>query len=141
MQQVTPYKVKEVIFQRQYPGYLYRREIIDDSAFGGDGNLEMVNCYSADTGYWMGNAEDARFLCKKHGLRQVQIAQPDHIVCSIGFNVLQQKWYGWSHRAICSFGIGDKLFNGWSRGADDKELIATVEQAKQSAICFAASVS
>lgn len=27
----SPYEVKEIIFQRRYPGYIYRREIIDDS--------------------------------------------------------------------------------------------------------------
>ena len=45
---VSPYKVKSVIFKREYPGYIYRREIIDDSDYGGEGGLEMVNCSSSD---------------------------------------------------------------------------------------------
>jgi len=32
-------------------------------------------------------------------------------VCSIGFSTAEQKWYGWSHRAMCGFEIGDKIEN------------------------------
>ena len=31
---------------------------------------------------------------------------------NIGFNPLEQKWYGWSHRAIFGFGIGSKCKKG-----------------------------
>jgi hypothetical protein len=102
----SPYKIKEIKFQRNYPGYIYRREIVDDSGHGGNGNLEMVNCYSSDTGHLIGNAKTARMLCKKRGLRDVQKIKDSHCVCSIGFNKEEQKWYGWSHRAIFGFGIG-----------------------------------
>jgi len=101
----SPYKLVKVKFKRNYPGYIYRREIIDDSEYGGDGKLEMVNCYSTDTGDWIGDAEQTRMLCKKYGLRKIQKCKNNHSVCSIGFNEKEQKWYGWSHRAICSFGI------------------------------------
>lgn len=30
-------------------------------------------------------------------------------VCSIGFNEKKELWYGWSHRAICSFGVGSTM--------------------------------
>ena len=91
----SPYKVKEVKFQRNYPGYLYRREVVDDSEYGGDGNLEMVNCYSADNGQWIGNAEDARVLCKKYGLRNIQKRKDAHSVCSIGFNEDELSYDEW----------------------------------------------
>ena len=29
--------------------------------------------------------------------------------CSIGFNEEEQKWYGWSHRAIYGFGISSQI--------------------------------
>jgi hypothetical protein len=32
--------------------------------------------------------------------------------CSIGFNPSEQKWYGWSHRAIYGFGIGSEVKKG-----------------------------
>jgi len=41
-------------------------------------------------------------IVKKYSLTQVGN--------SIGFNEKEQKWYGWSHRAVASFGIGDKIF-------------------------------
>lgn len=31
---------------------------------------------------------------------------------SLGFNPVEQKWYGWSHRAIYGFGVGSKIKNG-----------------------------
>jgi len=31
---------------------------------------------------------------------------------SIGFSKANQKWYGWSHRAIAGFGIGDECKKG-----------------------------
>lgn len=147
MEIISPYNVKEIKFQRKYPGYLYRREIIDDSEYGGDGKLEMTNCYSSDSGHWIGKPRVARLLCKKKGLRQVQKSKLSHCVASIGFNEKEQKWYGWSHRAIFGFGIGDKLFE--EKFGDDKTLfskhgkkvIRSMTQAKQAAINFGQSVS
>ncbi len=148
MKIVTPFKVISVKFQRHYPGYLYRRELIDWSEF--DGTVkpsEMVNCYSTDTGHWIGDAREARNLCKRHGLRQIQKRKPSHCVASIGFNEAQQKWYGWSHRAIVAFGIGDKVFEE-DFGDENtpfvkhgKTRIRNMKQAKKAAAAFAAYVS
>ncbi len=142
----SPYTIKKIIFQRHYPGYLYRREIIDASDCGSD-DLEMVNCYSTDSGHWIGNARDARRLCIKRGLRQIQKAKSNHCVCSIGFNEQEQKWYGWSHRGICGFGIGDKIFK--HRFGNDQtpfiqhgsKPIKNMKDAKKAAIRFAEYVS
>lgn len=144
---LSPYSVKEIKFQRRYPGYLYRREVVDDSEFGGDGDLEMVNCYSADSGHWIGDAKMARFLCIKRGLVNVQKANPKHCVCSIGFNKSEQKWYGWSHRAICGFGVGDMIFE--ENYGDDTTIftehgikpVKNMVDAKVAAVNFAAYVS
>ena len=35
-----------------------------------------------------------------------------HGVCSIGKSLKDGKWYGWSHRAIFGFGIGDVVKEG-----------------------------
>lgn len=72
-----------------------------------------------------------------------------HSAYSIGFSKKNKKWYGWSHRAICGFGIGDKLFDEKMPGATDKTpfvkhgkiTIKTLDQARQAAENFAASVS
>jgi len=143
----SPYKVKEILVQRRYKGYLYRKELVDDSEYGGDGKLQMVCCYSLDTGDWIGSPKLARFLCNKMGLTKIQKAKKTHCVASIGFNEKEQKWYGWSHRAIFGFGIGDKIFK--ERFGDDKTHFAehgdrpikTLTDAKIAAKRFAKYVS
>ena len=42
----------------------------------------------------------------------IQKALPHHEVASIGFCPSENKWYGWSHRAICGFTIGDEVKEG-----------------------------
>jgi len=41
-------------------------------------------------------------LCKRYGLTKV--------ANSIGYSEKKDRWYGWSHRAVCSFGKGEKIF-------------------------------
>lgn len=110
----SPFRVLRIAFQRHYYqyGYLYRREIVDDSEYGGDGQLPMVCCYSLDTGHWIGDAKMARYLCRKRGIRAIQKREPSHCVASIGFQAEEQQWYGWSHRAIYAFGIGSTVNKG-----------------------------
>lgn len=108
----SPHKVKEVLFTKNHPGYIYRKELIDDSEFGGD-DLEMVCCYTPETGAWIGDEKDAEFLCAKLGLKNIQkISKAPGAPCQIGFNEKEQKWYGWSHRAIFGFGVGSKCKKG-----------------------------
>lgn len=80
-------------------------------------------------------------------------------VCQIGWSEKNQKYYGWSHRAICGFKIGDEVKEGdccTSSGfveeyikehpEKDKSLpvgfiARTKEDCKRMAIAFANSVS
>lgn len=39
------------------------------------------------------------------------IYESSNVAC-IGFSEKNQKWYGWSHRAYCSFGIGSEVKRG-----------------------------
>jgi len=155
----SPWNLIRVKFQRKYIkyGYIYRREIVDDTEYGGTGEMETVTCYSLDTGHWIGNPRSTRCLCKKHGLRQIQKAEPNHCVASIGFSEEEQKWYGWSHRAIFGFGINDEVFTDNSSEdcslyqnflakMEDRlkrkiQVIKTLKEAKESAKNFAKSVS
>jgi len=65
----------------------------------------------------------------------------------LGFSEKEQKWYGWSHRAIEGFGIGDMIFE--VNFGDDKTLfrqhgkkpIKNMDDAKESARRFAKYVS
>lgn len=70
----------------------------------------------------------------KHGISKVYNG-------SIGFSEKEQKWYGWSHRAIYGFGIGSKVKKG-DCGYKGKAWTAkTLDDAKQMAKDFADAVS
>ena len=86
------------------------QEIID---FINDHKGEHVIVKSAytPTGHYIGNPKTARFLIIRRGIKP-ELADPSHKVCSIGFCEKDQKWYGWSHRAIFGFGIGDIVKEG-----------------------------
>lgn len=43
------------------------------------------------------------------GIKREPPRQPSHTVSSTGFSEKDQKWYGWSHRAIAGFGVGDEV--------------------------------
>lgn len=142
----SPFAVFKVLSQRNYGEYVTRKEVISGFEWGA-GLYTMSYAYSTYTGEWIGQPRQAYVLAKKFGLSQIQTAHKTDCVCSLGFNEKEQKWYGWSHRAIFGFGIGNKLFE--EDFGDDTTLfsqhgrktIKTLEQAKEAAIRFAESVS
>ena len=109
-------------------------------------------------GDYIGDTKFAYRLCKIRGIIP-QKARPSHNVCSIGYCPRDNKWYGWSHRAIFGFGIGDVVKEGdcaASSGWTDEYLAEhpeentalpvgftahTLEDAKRMAMAFAESVS
>ena len=140
---------KTIIKQRKYKGFVRRDEIwyYDD-----DHPVKMYGQYYNKEGEWIGD----KFVAMKliHLGIYPQKAKPDHCVCSIGFNKQTNEWYGWSHRAICGFRIGDMLFDpNWTGGLSEDELekmpytkrgsikIETMDQAEQAARNFAEDVS
>lgn len=76
----------------------------------GWGTIVMKVAYTSD-GDYIGDPRTAYRLCKKMGIAPELISQ-DRNVCSIGFCEQEQKWYGWSHRAIHGFGIGSTVKRG-----------------------------
>lgn len=150
--------MRELLSTRHYKaGYDIRKERISGDEAGGGPSFEMSSAFTP-SGDYIGNPKRAYRLCAKQGIKPEK-AQPDHNVCSIGFCEAEQKWYGWSHRAIYGFGIGDVVkegdccaSSGWTEeylaehpeedgslpvGFQAKDL----EGAKQMAIAFAESVS
>ena len=136
-------------------------ENINSKKYGGSGKSPniMYSCMSKiDNGY-IGTPEEAWKYFKYYGLSKIQKANPNHNVCSIGFNKKEQRWYGWSHRAISGFGIGDIVKKGDCTNSsgfireylekhpeEDMSLpvgfkAETLEDAKRMAIAFAESVS
>lgn len=109
-------------------------------------------------GDYIGSPKDAFFLCRTKGIKP-EIRMPDSGGCSIGFCEREQKWYGWSHRAIHGFGVGDSVkegdccaISGWTdeylaeHPEEDSSLpigfvAKTLDDARTMACAFSESVS
>jgi len=105
--------VVKVLKVRNYKaGYQVRTEEIlthlEDKPKGH--SFLMKSAYTPE-GLYIGNTRTAYRLCKKRGIKP-ELADHNDDVCSIGFCEREQKWYGWSHRAIYGFGIGDEVKEG-----------------------------
>ena len=121
-------------------GYVYRHEQWDSSGLVSD-LITMDVAYSIIDGSYIGDIKEAERLRNKYGV--VPEAIPGTQVSSIGYSDKDGKWYGWSHRAIYGFSIGDTVTEGDSTipylpiGFEAK----TKDDAKKMAIAFARSVS
>lgn len=150
--------VKEVRKKRNYKvGYYTQEELIDGSDYGGEDTWRR-RAYTPG-GQYLGNKRMAHLLCAKKGIDQFEKRTDTSTVCSIGFNSAEQKWYGWSHRAIYGYGIGDVVEegsvpteSGWTEEylAEHPEedttvpagfKVETLEDAKRVAIAFAETVA
>lgn len=113
-----------VIRREIWPGTEFTCDVPDDASDevaeiaaainGKHPPTEMVTCYT-NRGDWIGDQETAEYLCKDRGIAPEHIKpQPRGalIPCSIGFCASEQKWYGWSHRAIYGFGVGSIVRRG-----------------------------
>jgi len=79
---------------------------------------------------------DMRFFFK-HGINKFSSVNG----ITVGFSEKEQKWYGWSHRAIFGFGIGDKSVECYPGETKKGKKCETLDDCKQAAIKFAESVS
>lgn len=78
----------------------------DSNEFAGS-NHEYAENLNGD---YIGTPTYARMLLEKFDIRPEAI--PGNKVCSIGFSPRDQKWYGWSHRAIFGFAVGSRVVKG-----------------------------
>ena len=102
-------------------GYHIRYEELSGDDAGGGSPFVMRTAFTPD-GDYIGSPRWARGLSRLGIVPE--LADSDDNVCSVGFNETEQKWCGWSHRAMCSFGIGDKLFEErWDKATDDTPFI------------------
>lgn len=133
---------RKILSVRHYKaGYEVREERVQ---VGEDDTVTMKSAYTPD-GHYIGDSKRAHRLIVKRGIKP-ELA-PGCTVCSIGFCEKDQRWAGWSHRALCSFGIGDRIFEQ-EYGNDQtpfvehgRILIENLGQAKKAAIAFAEHVS
>ena len=129
-----------------------------EGASGQTVTLEVAYTLNGD---YIGTPETAQRLCNERGIlpETIPLSSADRNVCSIGFSAQDQKWYGWSHRAIYGFSVGDVAkegdcvcSSGWTEEYlaehPDKDLslpigfeAKTLDDAKRMAVAFAESVS
>jgi hypothetical protein len=60
----------------------------------------------------VGMENNLDFLFKRGVTDQIQDGYGEPSTACIGFNPVEQKWYGWSHRAIYGFGVGSECKKG-----------------------------
>jgi len=144
--------IKLLFRKRKYKaGYIVKEEFwrLDET----DDNPTVMKTAYTFRGEYIGDVKTARYLIVKRKIRPTR-ASKKHNVCSIGFSKFDRRWYGWSHRAICGFRKGDKLFTeNYKSNLPESErdkipfikhgriTIKNNKQAKQSAINFARYVS
>jgi len=146
--------VKTNWIRRYKAGYELRNEV---QRTPGCQDFAMTSAYTPD-GDYIGDSRDAYRLVRKRGIAPEK-ASREHCVCSVGFCEKEQKWYGWSHRAIYGFGVGDVVKDGdctaesgWTdeylkdHPDEDKSLpvgfrAESMDDAKRMAVAFAESVS
>ena len=137
-------------------GYHVHYEEVSKGEYGIDKSFVMRVAYTPN-GDYIGDPKMARFLIEKRGIEPEKV-NPEHNVCSIGFSESKNKWFGWSHRAIYGFGIGDVVkegdcvaSSGWTEEYLEEHpeedlslpvgfMAKTLDDAKLMAIAFAESV-
>ncbi len=78
--------------------------------FSHSDNERMTGWFSAVDGGYVGQDKFKNML-ETRGIAP-QLRDLAHNVCSVGFCAKENKWYGWSHRAIYGFGIGSEVKKG-----------------------------
>jgi len=76
---------------------------------GPDGGTEIVGAFTK-RGDYIGDVAVAERLVDRIGIAPEMVSR-ESSVCTIGFCEGEDRWYGWSHRAIAGFGIGDKIYD------------------------------
>lgn len=141
--------VKKIIKEEELKdlGIIHRTEIWEGIMPDSDYKVEAL--YSAKDLSYVGDYRYDKGLLeifRKHGIKPEAIDSTQN-VASIGFSENEKRWYGWSHRAMCGFGIGDKIFEE-NFGTDTTPFtkhgsrdIKTLDDARVSASNFATCVS
>lgn len=129
-----------ILSERECGCLIYRTVELD---YGGK-TFKMLKVFNSD-GHYVGDERWGKMLTERGIVPE--LARPDQGVCSVGFCEKEQKWYGWSHRSMCGFGIGDRIFEVGYGDADTlftehgKVRIKSLDQARQAAVNFADYVS
>jgi hypothetical protein len=82
--------------------------------FGTDEEYVLPNSCISPDGVYVGDIETGWWYYK-HGLRSIKGTHP-----STAWSKETKKWIGYSHRASCAFGKGDKLFDASWKPSDEE---------------------
>ncbi len=127
----------EVLGEADHGTYVVRRERWTADA-GPPIDFEAAWTLSGDL---IGTPEEATRLCDELGIAPEKLT-PRSDCCSVGFSAKEQKWYGWSHRMMASFGIGSVASDLAASEELPKGAVArTIEDARKMAFAFAEDVS
>lgn len=133
--------VTEILNVKRHPKYGYEIrtemwELVEDEE-----PSETIAAYNLN-GIYIGNENTAKVICKKNGIIPEPAREGDS-TCEVGFSVLNNKYYGWSHRAMAGFTIGDTVKKGYP-AAESLPIgftANTMADARKIAVAFADSVS
>ena len=147
-----------VLKVRRYKAGYEVRDIEISGDMADEGKSFVIPTAFTPDGHYIGTSRIAHRLVVKRGIKP-ELAHPSNKVCSIGFCEREQKWYGWSHRAMYGYGVGDVLpegscatKSGWideylaEHPEEDTSLPVgftahTLDDAKRMAVAFADSVA
>lgn len=134
------YEEEKVISEKDKGDYILKEVETNIGLSSKDEPTSLTYAVSKIDGCYIGDEKTAKMLAEK-GIAPER-ADDGYDVCSIGYSEKERKWYGWSHRAIQGFGIGDsaETLSPWGSTSSNKK-IETDEEAKKAAIDFADSVS
>lgn len=103
------YAVSVVAFADRGNYYVQSEALYRDDEVPLTLNVAYTKC---ENHFYIGDLKTADFIVNDMGVtEQIQPAAGGR-TCSIGFNPETQQWFGWSHRATASFGIGTKVSKG-----------------------------
>ena len=97
---------------------------------GIDTEMEYVSKTDGSYLTFVGLENDLKYLMDRGISEQIQTIHGGRVAC-IGFNPEEQKWYGWSHRAIFGFGVGAECKKGHCHYRASNE-----EEYKESCLAF-----
>ena len=117
----------KILKRKDFKYYYVQTEEIEDSKVS-ETPTKLGVAYTIDGDHYIGNSDDAKMLETKYDIKPEPISK-DHKICSIGFSEKNQKWYGWSHRAIFGFGIGHKVKLGDAnyRASNQDEFVEKIK--------------
>lgn len=103
--------MKEYISNKRVVDFINSIAVLGESSIPGDDAKVWLSKMDGSFITRQGLHNDLKWMIKKGITDQIQSIDNYSVAC-IGFNPVEQKWYGWSHRASFGFGIGSKVKKG-----------------------------